>query len=65
LVGWRYALDVLKRRKRLNQGEKERTLIREMKKFTREMAKSPKKARQFLIDAGIVTKTGRLTKQYR
>ncbi len=49
----------------MNQRKREEILIREMKEFTKKLAKSPKKARQFLIDAGIVTKTGQLTKPYR
>ncbi len=39
--------------------------IREMRKFVRVLAKDPAAAKEFLIKAGILTKSGKLSKQYR
>ncbi len=48
------------------QLEKEHAAIfRDMKRRARELKKDPAAAKQFLIDAGISTPTGRLTKPYR
>lgn len=39
--------------------------VKEMKKFARETSKSPEKAREFLYQTGMYTKTGNLKKQFR
>ena len=39
--------------------------VRQFKQFARDILASKTKARQFLIDAGIHTKSGRLTKRYK
>ena len=40
-------------------------IIKEMKKFTRELKGSKEKCKQFLIGAGIIDKNCRLKKQYK
>ena len=42
-----------------------RELIDIIQDVTREYTSTPEKARQFLVDAGIVTNTGELTEPYR
>lgn len=42
-----------------------RNLIKKMKKTAKEFKDNPQRARQFLVDAGIYTPTGRLRKPYR
>lgn len=39
--------------------------IKELKRFTRDISSDNKKSREFLIKAGIHTKSGRLKKAYR
>jgi hypothetical protein len=48
----------------MNDKEK-KEYLKELKRFSKELLSSREKSRQFLIDAGIHTKTGRLTKPYR
>ena len=48
----------------MNDKEK-KEYLKELKKFSKELISSKEKSRKFLIDAGIHTKTGRLTKPYR
>lgn len=38
--------------------------IKEMKLYTEELKASPEKAKQFLINAGIYTKSGKLSKNF-
>ncbi|MFA6716838.1 MAG: hypothetical protein WC082_08550 [Victivallales bacterium] len=40
-------------------------VVKEMKAFTKKVTASKAKARKFLIDAGICTSKGNLTKAYR
>jgi hypothetical protein len=42
-----------------------RELIDIIQDVTHEYTSTPEKARQFLVDAGIVTSTGELTEPYR
>jgi hypothetical protein len=39
--------------------------VNEMKKYTEELKKSPEKSKTFLVDAGIYTKSGNLSKNYK
>jgi len=39
--------------------------VEDMKEFTKKVASSKKKAREFLVKAGISTCTGKLTKPYK
>lgn len=39
--------------------------VEDMKKFTKKVTSSKRKAREFLVRAGISTPTGRLTKPYK
>lgn len=39
--------------------------LKALEAVRKEVGKSPEKARAFLVKAGIVTKTGKLTKKYR
>lgn len=48
----------------LSTKEIEKT-VEDMKKWTKKICSSKKKARKFLIDAGIYDADGNLTKQYR
>lgn len=46
--------------------EKEvRTYIAEMKKFAKKVSSSPKKSRDFMVKAGILTPKGNLKKPYK
>jgi len=47
------------------ESRNEQVTIEEMKRFKEKTIKSPRKAKAFLMRAGICTKTGRLTKNYR
>jgi beta-N-acetylglucosaminidase len=38
--------------------------LQEFKKFSKKINSSKKRANKFLIDAGIITKNGKLTKKY-
>jgi len=48
----------------MNDKEK-KEYLKELRKFSKQLLASKERSRQFLIDAGIHTKTGRLTKPYR
>lgn len=39
--------------------------VKEMKEYTKELKNNPEKAKQFLVNAGIYTKSGNLTKNYK
>ena len=45
--------------------KEQKEYIKDLRKFGKELLSSRKKAEKFLQDAGIHTKTGRLTKEYR
>jgi len=45
--------------------KEQKEYIRELRKFGKELIESKEKAEKFLQDAGIHTKTGKLTKHYR
>lgn len=40
-------------------------IVKEMKEFTKKVTSSKEKAREFLVNAGICTPNGKLTKAYR
>ena len=42
-----------------------RKSVADMKKFTKEVASSKRKAKAFLVKAGISTRSGKLTKAYK
>lgn len=49
----------------MKKDKQHKQLVKELKQFGKEMASDPELAKEQLIKAGIVTKTGRLTKNYR
>ncbi len=40
-------------------------LVAKLEKYKIELSKSPEKSKQFLIDAGILTQKGKLSKNYK